>query len=92
MLASRRRHGLLPTLLLGLALLPGLAGAETLDLKTCLEIALKESLSLRQAEADVEAARFQYQEAQANLFPKLTTAYSYTRLDAAPTATSGGVR
>lgn len=75
-------------LVLGGGVRPAEAG--TLNLDQCLERALAESLAVKQAQADTEAARFQLKETKTSSYPTLKTTYSYTRLDSAPTMTFMG--
>lgn len=70
----------------------GPASAETLGLQECVEIALANSLSVRQAQADVEAAGLAIKEAEAAFYPQLSTSYGYVRLDSSPTSTINGMQ
>ncbi|MBW1712167.1 MAG: TolC family protein, partial [Deltaproteobacteria bacterium] len=79
--------GLVLAAFLVLAAKPALG--QTLNLQTCLDLALEKSLSVRQAEAGVEAAEFEVKEAQTSFYPQLSTTYGYTRLDEATKVSTG---
>ncbi len=55
--------------------------SEVLTLEESIEIALERSLSLYSAREEIRAREFAERSARADLFPKFSTSYSYTRLD-----------
>lgn len=73
------------TVLLAALLVPltGIA-AETLTLEASVDIALKNSLTLNIAKEGVKSAEAQKREAFTGFLPKMSTSYSYTRLNEAP--------
>ena len=59
---------------------PGI-GAAVLTLEESIKIALERSLSVKSAEQEIKAKEFQERSSKADFFPKLSTSYTYTRLD-----------
>jgi outer membrane protein TolC len=57
------------------------AASDILTLKESIKIALEQSLSLRSAEEEIRAKEFEERSARADFYPKLSTGYSYTRID-----------
>jgi len=55
--------------------------SEVLTLEESIEIALERSLSLYSAREEIRAKEFAERSARADLFPKFSTRYAYTRLD-----------
>jgi outer membrane protein len=64
-----------------LAYLSPCIASEVLTLDKSIEIALQESLSVKSAEEEIRAKEFEERSAKADFLPKLSTSYSYTRLD-----------
>jgi len=64
------------------------AKAKPLPLQGCIETALKRSVLIHAAREGVRGAEAQQREAFTGFLPKLSTSYSYTRLNADPTVTS----
>ena len=56
-------------------------GADVLTLEESIKIALERSLSVKSAEQEIKAKEFQERSSKADFFPKLSTSYTYTRLD-----------
>jgi len=56
-------------------------GADVLTLEESIKIALERSLSVKSAEQEIKAKEFQERSSRADFFPKLSTSYTYTRLD-----------
>lgn len=61
-------------------LFPFLAQAETLDLKTSIDLALKNNLLIQEKLAQIKAATENVKVARSEFLPKLETSYTYTRL------------
>jgi outer membrane protein len=57
------------------------AASDILTLDESIKIALEQSLSLRSAEEEIRVKEFEERSAKADFYPKLSTAYSYTRID-----------
>jgi outer membrane protein len=57
------------------------ADPDVLTLDESIEIALERSLSVRAAEEEIRAKEFEERSAKADFYPKLSTDYSYTRID-----------
>jgi len=57
------------------------AASDILTLDQSIKIALERSLSLRSAEEEIRAKEFEERSAKADFYPKLSTGYSYTRID-----------
>jgi len=55
--------------------------SDILNLKESINIALKKSLSVQSAEEEVKAREFEEKASKADFYPKISTSYSYTRLD-----------
>jgi outer membrane protein len=55
--------------------------SDVLTLEESIEIALKESLSVQSAQEDIRAKEFEERSARTDFYPKLSTDYSYTRID-----------
>ncbi|UCF73819.1 MAG: TolC family protein [Deltaproteobacteria bacterium] len=55
--------------------------SEVLTLEESIEIALERSLAVYSAREEITAREFAERSAKADFFPKLSTSYSYTRLD-----------
>ncbi len=51
--------------------------AETLTLDVCLDVALKESMAVKQAESDVAAAKMQLKQAGTDFWPSVSTTWGY---------------
>jgi outer membrane protein len=58
-----------------------LIAAGALTLEESIKIALERSLSIHSAEEEIRAREFQERSSKADFYPKLSTSYSYTRLD-----------
>ena len=56
-------------------------GADVLTLEESIKIALERSLSVKSAEQEIKAKEFQERSSRADFYPKLSTSYTYTRLD-----------
>ena len=56
-------------------------GADVLTLEESIKIALERSLSVKSAEEEIKAKEFEERSSKADFFPKLSTSYTYTRLD-----------
>ncbi|MDL1970992.1 MAG: TolC family protein [Candidatus Desulfofervidaceae bacterium] len=67
-------------------LFPVLVHAEMLDLKTSLDMALKNNLLIQEKLAQIKAAKEGVKVARSQFLPKLETSYSYTRLKDSPYA------
>ena len=59
---------------------PG-TGADVLTLEESVKIALERSLSVKSAEQEIKAKEFEERSSKADFYPKLSTSYTYTRLD-----------
>ena len=70
--------GILFFLLLGSSTI---IASDVLTLEECIKIALERSLSIHSAEEGIKAKEFEERSSKADFFPKLSTSYSYTRLD-----------
>jgi len=70
--------GILFCLLLGSSTI---IASDVLTLEECIKIALERSLSIHSAEEGIKAKEFEERSSKADFFPKLSTSYSYTRLD-----------
>jgi len=57
------------------------ADPDVLTLDESIKIALERSLSLRSAEEEIRAKEFEERSARADFYPKLSTGYSYTKMD-----------
>jgi len=57
------------------------AASDILTLDQSIKIALERSLSLRAAEEEIKSKEFEERSARADFYPKLSTYYSYTRID-----------
>ncbi len=55
--------------------------SDVLTLKESIKIALDRSLSVKSAEEEIKARAFEEHSSKADFYPKLSTSYSYTRLD-----------
>jgi outer membrane protein len=55
--------------------------SDILTLEESIRIALERGLSVKSAEEEIKAREFEERSSRADLFPKLSTSYSYTRLD-----------
>ncbi|GAG38461.1 unnamed protein product, partial [marine sediment metagenome] len=55
--------------------------SDVLTLKESIKIAIERSLSLKSAEEEIKARESEVLSSKAGFFPKLSTSYSYTRLD-----------
>jgi len=73
------------SLVLGV-LFPFLVHAEMLDLKTSLDMALKNNLLIQEKLAQIKAAKEGVKVARSEFLPKLETSYSYTKLKDSPYA------
>ena len=73
------------SLVLGV-LFPFLVHAEMLDLKTSLDMALKNNLLIQEKLVQIKAAKEGVKVARSEFLPKLETSYSYTRLKDSPYA------
>ena len=73
------------SLVLGV-LFPILVHAEMLDLKTSLDMALKNNLLIQEKLVQIKAAKEGVKVARSEFLPKLETSYSYTRLKDSPYA------
>lgn len=62
--------------------------AKPLSLQECIETTLKQSVLIRAAREGVLGAEAQQKEAFTGFLPKLSTSYSYSRLNTEPTVTS----
>jgi len=62
--------------------------AKHLSLQECIETALKQSVLIQAAREGILGAEAQQKEAFTGFLPKLSTSYSYSRLNADPTVTS----
>ena len=56
-------------------------GADVLTLEESIKIALERSLSVKSAEQEIKAKEFEERSSKADFYPKLSTSYTYTRLD-----------
>ena len=70
--------GILFFLLLGFS---KISASEVLTLEESIKIALEKSLSIYSAEEEIKAKEFEELSSRADFFPKLSTSYTYTRLD-----------
>ena len=59
---------------------PGLA-SDVLTLEESVDIALEQSLAVLSADEEIRAKEFEERSAKAEFYPKLSTSYTYTRLD-----------
>jgi len=59
---------------------PGI-GADVLTLEESIKIALERSLFVKSAEQEIKAKEFEERSSKADFYPKLSTSYTYTRLD-----------
>jgi len=57
------------------------AASDILTLDQSIKIALERSLSLRSAEEEIKIKEFEERSARADFYPKLSTGYTYTRID-----------
>jgi outer membrane protein len=57
------------------------AASDILTLDRSIAIALEQSLSLRSAEEEIKSKEFEERSARADFYPKLSTGYTYTRID-----------
>jgi len=57
------------------------AASDVLTLDQSIKIAIERSLSLRYAEEEIKSKEFEERSARADFYPKLSTGYSYTRID-----------
>lgn len=57
------------------------AASDVLTLEESIKIALERSLSVRSAEEEIKRKEFEERSAKADFYPKLSTDYSYTRID-----------
>jgi outer membrane protein len=57
------------------------AASDIITLDQSIKIAVERSLSLRSAEEEIKSKEFEERSARADFFPKLSTGYSYTRID-----------
>ncbi len=57
------------------------AASDILTLEESITIALERSLALRSAEEEIRAKEFEERSARADFYPKLSTGYSYRRID-----------
>jgi len=55
--------------------------SDVLTLEESIKIALEKSLSIQSAEEEIKARKFEELSSKADFYPKLSTSYSYTRLD-----------
>jgi len=55
--------------------------SDVLTLEESIKIALEKSLSVRSADEEIKAKRFEELSSEADFYPKLSTSYSYSRLD-----------
>jgi outer membrane protein TolC len=55
--------------------------ADVLTLEESIKIAIEKSLAVHSAEEQIKARQFEERSSKADFFPKLSTSYSYTRLD-----------
>ncbi len=55
--------------------------ADVLTLEKSIEIAVRNSLSVLSADEEIRAREFEERAAQADFYPKLSTSYTYTRID-----------
>jgi outer membrane protein len=55
--------------------------SDVLTLEGSINIALQRSLSIRSAEQQIKSREFEERSAKADFYPKLSTEYSYTRID-----------
>lgn len=55
--------------------------SDVLTLEESIKIALERSLSVRSAEEEIKGKEFEERSARAGFYPKLSTGYSYTRID-----------
>jgi len=55
--------------------------ADVLTLEKSIEIAVENSLSVLSADQEIKAREFEERAAQADFYPKLSTSYTYTRID-----------
>jgi outer membrane protein len=58
-----------------------LIAADVLTLEQSIEMAVERSLSVLSADAEIRAKEFEERAAQADFYPKLSTSYTYTRID-----------
>ena len=70
--------GILFIMLLGSS---NILASEVLTLEESIKIALENSLSVYSAKEEIKAKEFEELSAKADFFPKLSTSYTYTRLD-----------
>ncbi len=57
------------------------AASDVLTLEESIKIALEKSSSVRSAEEEIKSKEFEERSAKADFYPKLSTDYSYTRID-----------
>jgi len=77
---------------LGMVLSAQLSQAQVLSLEDCLKTAFDQSLSLREAQQDVEVAREKLRQALSDFGFTIRTTYGYTWLDSVTYKTSGLVK
>ena len=58
-----------------------LIAADVLTLEQSIEIAVERSLSVLSADEEIRVREFEERAAQADFYPKLSTSYTYTRID-----------
>jgi outer membrane protein len=71
---------MVPVLFLVSAVISAIA-SDVLTLDESIKIALERSLAIRSAEEEIRAKEFEERSAKADFYPKLSTDYSYTRID-----------
>ena len=60
---------------------PPVMAADILTLEKSIEIAVEKSLSVLSADEEIRAKEFEERAARADFYPKLSTSYTYTRID-----------
>jgi len=60
---------------------PPVMAVDVLTLEKSIEIAVENSLSVLSADQEIKAREFEERAAQADFYPKLSTSYTYTRID-----------
>ena len=60
---------------------PPVIAADVLTLEKSIEIAVERSLSVLSADEEIRAKEFEERAARADFYPKLSTSYTYTRID-----------
>jgi outer membrane protein TolC len=60
---------------------PPVMAVDIITLEKSIEIAVEKSLSVLSADEEIRAREFEQRAAQADFYPKLSTSYTYTRID-----------